>query len=124
MHGTGYLLVAVTSLALFVSGLSASALGKEFTGVAHWYGPGFHGKKAACGKRFDKDGITAAHADLPFGTKVRVTSIKTGKSTVVEITDRCAHMKHRVIDLSEGAAKAIGIYPSGSSRVKCEVVTD
>lgn len=95
---------------------------QSFSGTAHWYGPGFHGKRAANGKRFDKNLMTAAHAHLPFGTRVKVRHCKSGKTQIVEINDRCAPMKHRVIDLSEGAAKQLGIYPAGTAKVECEIV--
>lgn len=100
----------------------ARADDKSFAGTAHWYGPGFHGKRAANGKRFDKNLMTAAHAHLPLGTKVLVKHPKSGKSQIVEINDRCAPMKRRVIDLSEGAAKALGIYPAGTALVECQII--
>ena len=56
--------------------------------VASWYGPGFHGRRAADGSRFDQNALTAAHKTLRFGTRVRVTCAATGRSVVVRITDR------------------------------------
>lgn len=118
-------LLAVAAAIALTAGVGASTAQSAdgtFAGTAHWYGPGFHGKRAANGKVFDKNLMTAAHAHLPFGTKVKVTYPKSGKSAIVEINDRCAPMKHRVIDLSEGAAKTLGIYPSGSAKVECKVM--
>jgi rare lipoprotein A len=115
-------LVALVVVWLLTGISQAQANDKTFSGTAHWYGPGFHGKRAANGKRFDKNLMTAAHTKLPFGTMVRVTHRKSGKTQVVEINDRCAPMRHRVIDLSEGAAKALGIYPSGTAIVQCDII--
>ena len=78
-------------------------------GVASWYGPGFHGKKTANGERFNTNDLTAAHKTLPFGTQLRVTNERTGKSVVVRINDRGPYAHGRVIDLSKAAAQAVGI---------------
>src|SRR3954469_9768550 len=82
--------LAATVLGCSLGSTAASAeeakpLGK---GVASWYGPGFHGKKTANGERFNTNDLTAAHKTLPFGTEVRVTNERTGKSVVVRINDR------------------------------------
>jgi len=123
MQKTMGLLAAAAAIACMNGvGAPSQAADGSFAGTAHWYGPGFHGKRAANGKVFDKNLMTAAHAHLPFGTKVKVTYRKSGKSAIVEINDRCAPMKHRVIDLSEGAAKTLGIYPCGSAKVECKVM--
>lgn len=95
----------------------------SFSGGAHWYGRELHGQRTASGAVFDKDKLTAAHPSLKFGTKVRVTSKLTGKSVVVEINDRCPHRSARCIDLSEGAAREIGIYPHRQNDVECTVVS-
>lgn len=79
------------------------------SGEASWYGPGFHGRQTANGERFNTNDLTAAHKTLPFGTKVKVTNNKTGKSVVVRINDRGPYAKDRVIDLSKASAQAIGI---------------
>ena len=79
------------------------------TGAASWYGPGFHGKRTANGERFNTNALTAAHKTLPFGTEVRVTNERTGKSVVVRINDRGPYAHGRVIDLSKAAAEAVGI---------------
>jgi rare lipoprotein A len=77
-------------------------------GLAVWYGPGFHGKKTASGEVYDMHALTAAHPRLPFGTRVRVTNLKNGKSVVVRINDRGPFGGRYVIDLSYAAARAIG----------------
>jgi rare lipoprotein A len=90
----------------------------EATGVASWYGPGFAGRKTANGERYKPSGITAAHKTLPFGTHVRVTNLENDKSIVVRINDRGPFVKGRIIDLSNGAAKKIGVVATGTARVK------
>lgn len=92
------------------------------TAHASWYGPGFHGRKTASGERFDMDGLTAAHKTLPFGTKVRVTNPGTGQSVVVRINDRGPFVRGREIDVSRGAAKALGMLGSGVAQVRIEVL--
>jgi len=79
------------------------------SGMASWYGPGFHGKKTANGERFNTHALTAAHRTLPFGTKVKVVSKKTGRSVIVRINDRGPYAHGRVIDLSKAGAQALGI---------------
>jgi rare lipoprotein A len=92
------------------------------TGVASWYGPGYDGKRTSSGERFDQDDLTAAHASWAFGTRVRVTFPNTGRSVVVRINDRFPNHKGRVIDLSRGAARQIGLIGPGTGRVRLEVV--
>ncbi|MBB3990753.1 septal ring lytic transglycosylase RlpA family protein [Croceicoccus naphthovorans] len=86
-------------------------------GMASWYGPKFAGRPTASGERFNPAEYTAAHRTLPFGSKVRVTSPRTGKSIVVRINDRGPFHGKRVIDLSEAAADAIGLKARGHDRV-------
>lgn len=78
-------------------------------GLASWYGPGFHGKTTANGEIFDMYAISAAHKTLPFGTIVRVTDLETGRSLVVRINDRGPFVEGRIIDLSFGAARLLGL---------------
>ena len=78
--------------------------------------------RVASGGRFNPDGLTAAHRSLPFGTKVRVTDPKTGRSVVVTINDRGPFGKGRVIDLSLGAARALGMIERGVIYVRAEVL--
>lgn len=79
------------------------------SGKASWYGPRFHGKRTASGEVFNTNSMTAAHKSLPFGTRVKVTSRKTGKSVVVRINDRGPFVRGRIIDLSKASAKALGM---------------
>jgi rare lipoprotein A len=92
------------------------------TGVASWYGPGYNGKRTSSGERFDQDDLTAAHASWAFGTRVRVTFPATGRSVVVRINDRFPNHKGRLIDLSRGAAREIGLIGPGTGRVRLEVL--
>ena len=77
------------------------------SGKASWYGPGFAGRKTASGARFNPMGMTAAHRTLPFGTKLRVSH--GGRSVVDTVNDRGPFIRGRVLDLSQGAARALGI---------------
>ena len=94
---------------------------KTISGAASWYGGQFHGRKTANGERFNMNGLTAAHRSLPFGTKVRVTNQKNGKSVVVRINDRGPFVRGRVIDLTPAGARAIGF--SGLAPVSLSVVS-
>jgi rare lipoprotein A len=91
-------------------------------GLAVWYGPGFHGKRTASGEIYDMHALTAAHPTLPFGTWVRVTNPKNGRSVVVRINDRGPFGGRYIIDLSYAAAKAIGAL--SATRVRLEVLEE
>jgi rare lipoprotein A len=91
------------------------------TGKASWYGAE-SGPKTANGERFNPNGLTAAHRTLPFGTKVRVTSIRTGKAVTIRINDRGPFHSSRILDLSAGAAEAIGIKQDGVATIRMEVL--
>jgi rare lipoprotein A len=90
-------------------------------GIASWYGPGYHGHKTSSGEVFDQDELTAAHMTFAFGTQVRVTLLANGRSVVVRINDRFPNAR-RVIDLSRGAARRIGLIGPGTGKVRLEVV--
>ena len=94
--------------------------GRGFSGMASFYG-NESGSKTASGQRFNQNAMTAAHKTLPFGTKLRVTH--GGQSVVVTINDRGPFIKGRVLDLSTGAARAIGLTSRGVGRVTAEVVS-
>jgi rare lipoprotein A len=93
-------------------------------GRAVWYGGGLHGGPTASGERFDKRAMTAAHRDLPLGTKVRVTNKRNGKSVIVRINDRGPYGKdrRRIIDVSEGAAKILDFIDAGWTEVRIDVL--
>ena len=88
------------------------------TGIASWYGPGFHGRKTANGERFNQNEMTAAHRKYAFGTQLCVRSVSTGKTVVVRINDRGPYIKGRVIDLSKAAAEEIGMMDRGVKPVE------
>ena len=108
-------MVAALASGLFVSVPVASA--SDQCGGASWYGPGFHGKKTASGAKFNQNAMTAAHKSLPFGTVVKVTDQRTGKSVKVTITDRGPFHKGRIIDLSKAAAAKLGTQSAGTGKV-------
>ncbi|MGE0417597.1 MAG: septal ring lytic transglycosylase RlpA family protein [Acetobacteraceae bacterium] len=85
-------------------------------GTASYYGKAHHGRRTASGKRFDQNALTAAHPWLPFGTRVRVTHKASGRSVVVEITDRL-YSRRRIVDLSVGAARELGMIREGVAQV-------
>ncbi|NEP19125.1 MAG: septal ring lytic transglycosylase RlpA family protein [Leptolyngbya sp. SIO4C1] len=102
----------------------AVAVRSSTTGIASWYGPGFHGRQSASGERFNQNALTAAHRTLPFGTRVRVTNLNNGRQVVVRINDRGPYSGGRVIDLSAGAAREIGLIGAGVGPVQLEVLAD
>ena len=102
-----------TFLLTLASLASMNAAAYEATGHASWYGPGFHGKKTASGKKFNRHALTAAHKTLPLNSKALVTNLETQESVVVTINDRGPHGRGRLIDLSQAAAHAIGIHGVG-----------
>jgi len=93
--------------------------GRSFSGMASFYG-NESGSKTASGQRFNQNAMTAAHRTLPFGTKLRVTH--GSRSVVVTINDRGPFIRGRVLDLSTGAARAVGLTGAGVGRVTAEVI--
>ena len=90
------------------------------TGIASWY----KDKRTASGERFNGSAMAAAHKKLPFGTMVRVVDLKTNKSITVRINDRGPYIRGRVIDLTIGAARALGMYGRGIAKVRLEVLKE
>jgi rare lipoprotein A len=90
------------------------------TGVASWYGPGFHGKSTANGERYDQSDRTAAHRTLQMPAIVRVTNLDNGQSTVVRINDRGPFARSRIIDLSRAAAQDLDIVRNGTAHVRID----
>ncbi len=95
---------------------------QALVGLASWYGPYHPGRRTANGERFDAERMTAAHRTLPFGTWVEVMDRTTGRSVVVRITDRGPASHNRLIDLSRGAARRLGILRAGLAEVALTVV--
>lgn len=98
----------------------SSGTGRSFSGMASFYG-NESGSRTASGQRFNQNAMTAAHRSLPFGTKLRVTH--GGSSVIVTVNDRGPFVRGRVLDLSTGAARAIGLTGAGVGRVTAEVVS-
>jgi len=98
----------------------SSGTGRSFSGMASYYG-NESGSRTASGQRFNQNAMTAAHRSLPFGTKLRVTH--GSSSVIVTINDRGPFIRGRVLDLSTGAARAIGLTGAGVGRVTAEVVS-
>jgi rare lipoprotein A len=100
--------------------IGSQSTGRGFSGKASYYG-NESGSRTASGQRFNQNAMTAAHRSLPFGTKLRVTH--RGQSVVVTINDRGPFIKGRVLDLSTGAARAIGLTGAGVGHITAEVVS-
>ncbi|MEM5948116.1 septal ring lytic transglycosylase RlpA family protein [Spirochaetia bacterium 38H-sp] len=105
----------------FITAANIAAL--ELQGYASWYGPGFAGKLTASGEVFDPQKLTAAHRDLPFGTKIRVTNLSNNRTVVVTINDRGPFVKNRIIDLSKKAAEELDMIKTGTALVKLEIIS-
>jgi rare lipoprotein A len=113
------------------SALADSAADAEFVkshpvihreeGLASWYGPPYDKHRGANGEIFDKDALTAAHRTLPLNSLIRVTNLATGQAVILRITDRGPFVPDRILDLSLGSAKAIGVWRPGVARVRVEV---
>ena len=110
--------VATLLVFVLISGAFGSSAHAQ-SGVASYYKSG---SLTANGERFDPQGLTAAHRSLSFDTRVRVTSVDTGRSVVVRINDRGPFVSSRIIDLSFGAARVIGLHTSGVANVSMEVL--
>jgi rare lipoprotein A len=91
-------------------------------GIASWYGPDFHGRLTANGEIFDMHGISAAHPTMPIPSYARVTNLDNGRSIIVRVNDRGPYARNRIIDVSIGAANALGFYGDGLAHVRVEYV--
>lgn len=90
------------------------------TGVASWYGPGFHGKSTANGERYDQYALTAAHTTLPLPSWVRVTNKENGRSLILRVNDRGPFAHNRILDVSKAAATQLGFLQEGTAMVRVE----
>jgi rare lipoprotein A len=97
-------------------------IGSTQTGVASWYGPPYHGRRAANGEIYDMERLTAAHRTLPFDTWVRVRNLTNDKTVDVRIQDRGPFVRGRVIDLSKAAARKIDMLGPGTAKVKLTII--
>lgn len=90
-------------------------------GIASWYGPPYNNRRAADGRIYNENAITAANRTLPMGSLIRVTNLRTGQSATMRITDRGPFVPGRILDLSIGAAKKVGVYRAGIAQVRMDV---
>lgn len=90
-------------------------------GIASWYGPPYNNHRGANGRIYNENAVTAANRTLPMGSLIRVTNLKTGQSAMMPVTDRGPFVPGRILDLSVGAAKKIGMYRAGVARVRMDV---
>lgn len=91
-------------------------------GIASWYGPPFHGRQTASGEIYDMEAPTAAHRTLPFGTRVRVYNLDSGRSTELRINDRGPFVRGRIIDVSRRGARELGLLGPGIAPVLVEIL--
>jgi rare lipoprotein A len=94
------------------------------TGIASWYGPGFHGKRTANGEVYDENGLTAAHKTLPMPSMVRVTNLENGRSIQVRVNDRGPFEAGRVIDMTRRGAQLLGFINQGTARVRVDIMPE
>lgn len=117
------LYLAILALAIAATAADARSRHHAMTGKASFYGAEEHGSRTASGQRFNMHAMTAAHRTLPFGTRVKVTAIRSNRSVVVTITDRGpAAWTGRIIDLAQGAARQLHMLVAGVIPVRIEVV--
>ncbi len=102
--------------------IAVGAVRDTLRGIASFYGYDFAGNRTASGQRFNPEAMTAAHRSLPFGTQVRVTNTRNGRSVVLRINDRGPFIRGRIIDVSTGAARVLGMMGSGVAPVRVEVL--
>lgn len=101
-----------------------SAIGYDERGIASWYGPNFHGKLTSSGMTYDMYAMTAASKVLPLCTWVKVSNLESGKSAIVQVTDRGPFVRNRIIDLSYSAAKALGVVHKGTALVEVQAISN
>jgi rare lipoprotein A len=111
-------LLAIAPLA--ASAVPPPAAAFTQTGVASFYGPELHGRRTASGERFNKNAMTAAHRTAPFGSMLRVTNLSNGRSVLVRVNDRGPFIRGRIVDVSQGAARHIGMQGRGVARVRIQ----
>jgi len=98
--------------------------GRAEVGIASFYAHRFHGRRTASGARYDMHALTCAHRSAPFGTRLRVTDVETGRAVVVTVNDRGPFAEGRLVDLSLAAARKLGIVERGVAQVRVEHVVE
>jgi rare lipoprotein A len=94
------------------------------TGIASWYGPGFHGEYTANGEIYDQNALTAAHKTLPLPSMIRVTNLDNGRSIVVRVNDRGPFVNGRIIDLTRRDAQLLDFINQGTAKVRVQILKD
>ncbi|MGQ9864141.1 MAG: septal ring lytic transglycosylase RlpA family protein [Bacteroidia bacterium] len=108
-------------VSLFLVGVLWGQEGYVEEGMASYYGKEFEGLRTASGELYSRKALTAAHRTLPFGCRVKVTNLENNKSVILRINDRGPQHSHRILDVSEAAAKKLGFWEKGLVRVRIEV---
>lgn len=116
------LALAVLALTLPFGAAQATVTIQE--GLVSWYGEQFHARPTASGELFDAAAMTMAHPTLPFGTRVRVTNLRNGRTVVLRVNDRGPFIGSRIADLSQAAAAYLGVLRRGIAHVRLEVLPD
>jgi rare lipoprotein A len=116
------LLTAFGSLAAVAPESARAQTRHVLRGIASWYGRVHHGRRTASGVRFDMHALTAAHRTLPFGTRLRVTHVRSGRFVDVVVNDRGPYVGARIIDLSRMAAVRLGMLRDGLGEVRLEIL--
>ncbi len=98
-------------------------VGQVLRGTASYYGPNFHGRLTANGETFDRNAMTCAHLHLPFGTRLEITYLKTGRTVILRVNDRGPYSNNRILDLSEGAARRLGMHEDGIGEVTARILS-
>ena len=112
---SGNILIALFCAVVF----SSNCFAEEYYGTASWYKSG---KVTAQGKRFDPNKYSVAHRTLPFGTMLRLTNVKNGNTIEAIVNDRGPFVRTKDLDVSSGAAKALGFFHSGTAKLLIEVL--
>jgi rare lipoprotein A len=118
MRKTSFTLAATGAAFLVTAPVQAQAFPQN--GMASYYGPELHGRRTASGERFNHHGMTAAHRSAAFGSRLKVTNLANGRSVVVRVNDRGPFVRGRIVDVSAGAARQIGMHGRGVARVRVE----
>lgn len=113
---------STTSVADLASAVERGIVTAVQEGLVSWYGAAFHDRRTASGERFDSNDMTMAHPTLPFGTEVKVTNLRNGRSVVVRVNDRGPYVGQRIADLSAAAASQLGYLKRGIARARIEVL--
>ena len=120
----GCIYAALLSLFLLpgISEAKATQETHQLMGISSYYGGFHHGHKTASGEVFNMHALTAAHRTLPLGSHIQVTNLSNGKRITLKVTDRGPYKTGRILDVSQGAAKALGMLKSGTARVRIQLL--